>query len=142
MARVTVEDCIDKVDSRFELVLLAAKRARQLTRGAAQTVQEEGDKPPVTALREISGNSIDLEELREEMIKHHQKHVIFDDDEEDEEVIELMAGEQGWSGDTASAEDVFSDTMQTEEADLSAEEDDSVSSDAGLTDEQPNVSEA
>jgi len=124
MARVTVEDCIDKVGSRFELVLIAAKRARQLARGAALTIDRDNDKNSVVSLREIAEGSIDLEELREEMIKHHQKHVIFDDDEEDEEVIELMAGEQGWSGSDDSSSDELLDTMQAEEIELTDEDED------------------
>lgn len=59
MARVTVEDCLDKVENRFELVLVAAKRARQLSRGAEATITEEGDKPTVIALRELAANKID-----------------------------------------------------------------------------------
>jgi DNA-directed RNA polymerase subunit omega len=59
MARVTVEDCLDKVENRFELVLVAAKRARQLSRGAEATIAEEGDKPTVIALRELAANKID-----------------------------------------------------------------------------------
>jgi DNA-directed RNA polymerase subunit omega len=60
MARITVEDCIDKVGNRFELVLLATKRARQITRGATPLVEIENDKPTVIALREIAEGKIDL----------------------------------------------------------------------------------
>nr|WP_294946887.1 DNA-directed RNA polymerase subunit omega [Sulfurivirga sp.] len=59
MARVTVEDCLDKVENRFELVLVAAKRARQIERGAEPTVPRENDKPTVIALRELAENNID-----------------------------------------------------------------------------------
>jgi len=59
MARITVEDCIDRVDNRFELVLLATKRARQIARGAAPMVDEEKDKPTVLALREIAAGYVD-----------------------------------------------------------------------------------
>ena len=59
MARVTVEDCLDKVENRFELVLVAAKRARQIERGAEPTVPRENDKPTVIALRELAANNID-----------------------------------------------------------------------------------
>ncbi len=65
MARITVEDCIDKVGNRFELVLLATKRARQITRGATPLVEVENDKPTVIALREIAEGKIDLEILND-----------------------------------------------------------------------------
>ncbi len=65
MARITVEDCIDKVGNRFELVLLATKRARQITRGATPLVEIENDKPTVIALREIASGKIDPAILNE-----------------------------------------------------------------------------
>ncbi|MBT8128507.1 MAG: DNA-directed RNA polymerase subunit omega [Gammaproteobacteria bacterium] len=68
MARLTVEDCLDKVDNRFELVLIAAKRARQLSMGAEPLVELENDKPTVLALREIAENKIDKSVLEEEVI--------------------------------------------------------------------------
>ena len=66
MARVTVEDCLDKVENRFELVLVAAKRARQIERGAEPTVPRENDKPTVIALRELAANNIDLKVVLED----------------------------------------------------------------------------
>ena len=68
MARLTVEDCLDNVDNRFELVLIAAKRARQLSMGAEPLVELENDKPTVLALREIAENKIDKSVLEEEVI--------------------------------------------------------------------------
>ena len=68
MARLTVEDCLDNVDNRFELVLVAAKRARQLSMGADPLVELENDKPTVLALREIAENKIDKSVLEEEVI--------------------------------------------------------------------------
>ncbi len=68
MARLTVEDCLDKVENRFELVLVAAKRARQLSMGADPLVELENDKPTVLALREIAENKIDRSVLEEEVI--------------------------------------------------------------------------
>ena len=65
MARVTVEDCLDNVDNRFELVLVAAKRARQIAMGAQPMLQEENDKPTVLALREIADNLVNAEILKE-----------------------------------------------------------------------------
>lgn len=68
MARLTVEDCLDNVDNRFELVLIAAKRARQLSMGAEPLVELENDKPTVLALREIAENKIDKSVLEEEVV--------------------------------------------------------------------------
>ncbi|MBT8128305.1 MAG: DNA-directed RNA polymerase subunit omega [Gammaproteobacteria bacterium] len=68
MARLTVEDCLDHVDNRFELVLVAAKRARQLSMGAEPLVEIENDKPTVLALREIAENKINKSVLNEEVI--------------------------------------------------------------------------
>ena len=68
MARLTVEDCLDHVDNRFELVLVAAKRARQLSMGAEPLVELENDKPTVLALREIAENKINKSVLNEEVV--------------------------------------------------------------------------
>ena len=96
MARVTVEDCLDNVENRFELVLVAAKRTRQLMLGADPLVPEDRDKLTVIALREIADKTIDQEELKEDLIRSHQR-ILFAQDEEDEPVIDLMDGEAEWS---------------------------------------------
>ena len=70
MARVTVEDCVDKVPNRFDLVMLAAHRAREITAGSPVTVDRDNDKNPVVALREIADETQPLDELRERMIEH------------------------------------------------------------------------
>jgi DNA-directed RNA polymerase subunit omega len=80
MARVTVEDCIEKVPNRFELVLLAAQRARQISGGAELTLDRDRDKNPVVALREIAEGSVDPRELEERIISGLQK-VQIDEDE-------------------------------------------------------------
>lgn len=82
MARVTVEDCIDKVEDSFELVLLAAHRARCLSGGASLTVQRDRDKNPVVALREIAEATLSPEDLREELIQSRQRHVEVDEAED------------------------------------------------------------
>ena len=79
MARVTVEDCILKVPSRFELVALAAQRARQIIAGADLTIERDNDKNPVIALREIANGNITPESLRESLIKKHQSHQSLED---------------------------------------------------------------
>ena len=81
MARVTVEDCIDKLPNRFELVLLAAHRARMISQGAPITVDRDNDKNPVVALREVADETIVPEDLREEYIHSMQKHVEVDEPE-------------------------------------------------------------
>jgi DNA-directed RNA polymerase subunit omega len=81
MARVTVEDCIDKVENRFELVLLAGHRARQISQGAAITVPRDNDKNPVVALREIADETLSPGDLKEDLIHSLQKHVEVDEPE-------------------------------------------------------------
>ena len=91
MARVTVEDCVLKVPNRFELVMLAAQRARDVASGAQITVERDRDKNPVVALREIADETIDLEMLRDGLIRGLQKHVEADEPEED--AIDTQMGE-------------------------------------------------
>jgi DNA-directed RNA polymerase subunit omega len=81
MARVTVEDCVDKVQNRFELVLLAAHRARSIATGSAITIEPENDKNPVIALREIADRTIPPDDLREGLIHSIQKNVEVDEPE-------------------------------------------------------------
>ncbi len=82
MARVTVEDCIISVPNRFELVLLAAKRARELAAGAPLTVLRDNDKNPVVALREISEETVSVNQLREDLIKSMQRSMFAINDTE------------------------------------------------------------
>ena len=79
MARVTVEDCVDKIPNRFELVLLSAQRARALSAGVALTVERDNDKNPVVALREIAEETITVEQLRHEMNRSLQRHTEMED---------------------------------------------------------------
>jgi DNA-directed RNA polymerase subunit omega len=82
MARVTVEDCVDKVPNRFDLVLVSAFRARQLSGGAEPMVDRDRDKNPVVALREIASRDLKPDEAKEEYIKSLQKHADVDEPEE------------------------------------------------------------
>ncbi len=109
MARVTVEDCIEKVSNRFELVLLAAFRARQIAQGAPLTVERDNDKNSVVALREIAEATIDAEDLKEQLIHSLQKHAEVDEAEPSE--APLLAGQKG--GETA--EDVVEAERISEE---------------------------
>jgi DNA-directed RNA polymerase subunit omega len=81
MARVTVEDCIDKVENRFELVLLASHRARMISSGSPITIDRDNDKNPVVALREIADETISPDDLQEEFIHSLQKFVEVDEPE-------------------------------------------------------------
>ena len=91
MARVTVEDCVDKVQNRFELVMLAAHRARAISSGADITVERDHDKNPVVALREIAEQTVTPESLREDAVESHQRHIEVDEPEEDNMAL-LMGG--------------------------------------------------
>ncbi|WP_417684287.1 DNA-directed RNA polymerase subunit omega [Roseibium sp.] len=81
MARVTVEDCIDKVENRFELVLLAAHRARMISSGSPLTLDRDNDKNPVVALREIAEQTVSPEDMKEDLIHSLQKYVEVDEPE-------------------------------------------------------------
>lgn len=98
MARVTAEDCVINIPNRFELVMLAAQRARNISAGAELTVERNNDKNPVVALREIAENTIDLTEIEDSLVKGLQKHVEMDEPEEDE--IDFDAIQQESVGDT------------------------------------------
>ena len=95
MARVTVEDCIEKVSNHFELVMLASQRARKIGTGAPLTVERDNDKNPVISLREIAAETVSTDELKEELIQNHQRFIQNDDSED--EVIDLMDGEEEWA---------------------------------------------
>lgn len=83
MARVTVEDCVDKVPNRFELVLLASHRGRAISQGAPLTVDRDNDKNAVVALREVAEETIDKDDLLEDLIHSMQQHVEVDEPEPD-----------------------------------------------------------
>ncbi|MBA4792504.1 DNA-directed RNA polymerase subunit omega [Phenylobacterium sp.] len=91
MARVTVEDCIQKVPNRFNLVLLAAHRARGISAGAQLLVDRDNDKNPVVALREIADDVVDAEELRESLISSLQRVDEHTEAEEEAETLALLA---------------------------------------------------
>ncbi len=101
MARVTVEDCVTKIPNRFQLVIIASQRARNISAGAALNVDRDNDKNPVIALREIAEDLVDHNELEESLIKGLQKYVEMDDPEDDE--VDLIAIQQAYDGETADA---------------------------------------
>lgn len=92
MARVTVEDCIVEIPNRFELVMVAAQRGREIAAGGSLTVDRDNDKNPVVALREIAEKTVSIDELSESLVRERQRHVEMDDSEDD--IIDLMAGEE------------------------------------------------
>jgi len=113
MARVTVEDCVVKIPNRFELVLLAAQRAREMAQGQQPTLDRDNDKNPVVALREIAAESVPIDGLQTNLIKGMQKHVEIDEPEEDQE-IEI--GAQGaWPVDIGAAGDIDDADVEGEE---------------------------
>jgi DNA-directed RNA polymerase subunit omega len=146
MARVTVEDCVLKVPNRFELVLLAAQRARDIAAGGTLTLERDNDKNPVCALREIADESVPLDGLQNALIKGMQKHVEIDEPEEDRE----FATEGMWPADIAGApgmsEDVAAAGEEAQEEDELVVDDEAALEDGpielgdlpdGIADEEP-----
>ncbi len=116
MARVTVEDCIDKLPNRFELVLLSAHRARMISQGAPISVDRDNDKNPVIALREIADETIITDDLREEYIHAMQKHVEVDEPEATEVPMIQQLGDMVMVNDqSAAADDQVDFERMTEE---------------------------
>jgi len=101
MARVTVEDCVDKIPNRFELVLLASQRARAIAAGSPVTLERDNDKNPVVALREVADETISPEELTEAAIYSLRKHVEVDEPEEDDMSLLMAAQSQSDGEETA-----------------------------------------
>lgn len=115
MARVTVEDCIDKVDNRFELVLLASHRARQISQGGQITVDRDNDKNPVVALREIADETLSPGDLKEDLIHSLQKHVEVDEPEAPAP-LQISGSTEDLSGEVAVEDEVITfDAMSEEE---------------------------
>ena len=106
MARVTVEDCVDKVPNRFELVMLAAHRPRQISAGSPLTVDRDNDKNPVVALREIADETQQADDLRERLIESNQTQIEVDEPEED-----AMALLQGVEADRPVQDDMSEEQM-------------------------------
>src|SRR5215469_5567680 len=117
MARVTVEDCVLKVPNRFELVLLAAQRAREITSGASLTLDRDDDKNPVVALREIADETVGLVQLKDAVVRGMQKHVEIDEPEETHE-LEVDPATFG----VAAPLVALDDEAETEEAEFAADE--------------------
>lgn len=117
MARVTVEDCVEVVPNRFELVLLAARRAREISAGSNLTVDRDKDKNPVVGLREIAEQTISLPILHENLIKSMQRHAFRDETEDlDNELEEALQADRGSTADGLLEK--FSDKDDDDEDDI------------------------
>lgn len=148
MARVTVEDCVDKIPNRYELLMVAAQRAKDIASGSPITVSKDNDKNPVIALREIADETISIEELQKSLVMGLQKYVEVEEPEEEE--LEIMAAEK----ELADLDEQFSgllldadlnDSMQVhggddDELDLDAETEGD--SDVGFDDEEGGFDDA
>jgi DNA-directed RNA polymerase subunit omega len=114
MARVTVEDCVIKVPNRFQLVLLAAQRAREITAGAPLSLDRDDDKNPVVALREIADETIGLDHLKDSLVRGLQKHVELDEPEETPEIDQTLFGIADATGPVISEEEVDEEAVEDE----------------------------
>jgi DNA-directed RNA polymerase subunit omega len=95
MARVTVEDCVERVPNRFELVMMAAQRSREISAGAEITLERDNDKNPVVALREIAEETVPLDKLKDDLVRGLQKVPEIDEPEEDEPMEYMAAAMAG-----------------------------------------------
>lgn len=128
MARVTVEDCVDKIPNRYELLMVAAQRAKDLAAGAPLTVARDNDKNSVVALREIADETVSIEELQKSLVMGLQKYVEVEEPEEEE--MEIMAAEK----ELADLDDQFSgvllDTEMSDSMQVHSDDDDVLDLDA------------
>jgi DNA-directed RNA polymerase subunit omega len=121
MARVTVEDCVVKVPNRFDLVLLAAQRAREITSGAPLTLDRDDDKNPVVALREIADETVALEHLRDSLVRGMQKHVEIDEPEDAPDLEQTLFGIADPTGSVIDEDSIDEEAVEEElEEDLLA----------------------
>jgi DNA-directed RNA polymerase subunit omega len=118
MARVTVEDCVEKVPNRFDLVMMAAQRARAINAGAAMTLDKDNDKNPVVALREIAEGTIDLEQLRGAIVRGQPKVLEMSEPEESFELAADLTDLRG-AGIGDGFEDVSADELSQEDGPIS-----------------------
>jgi len=114
MARVTVEDCVLKVPNRFELVLLAAQRAREVTSGAPLTLDRDDDKNPVVALREIADETIQLAHLKDSLVRGMQKHIEMDEPEETPDLEQTLFGVADPTGSVIGEDEIDEEAVEDE----------------------------
>ncbi|MBC7908235.1 MAG: DNA-directed RNA polymerase subunit omega [Rhodospirillaceae bacterium] len=128
MARVTVEDCVVKVPNRFELVLVAAQRGRDISAGSPLTVERDNDKNPVVALREIAEDMVNTDVLRNAVVSSLQKHVEVDEPEEDEMESFMPDREMAFEN-MASEDDALEDGLTVTDEGVDFDSDDVAGSD-------------
>ncbi len=133
MARVTVEDCVVRVPNRFELVLLAAQRAREISSGAPLTLDRDDDKNPVVALREIADETIQLAHLKDSLVRGMQKHVEIDEPEETPDLEQTLFGIADPIGSVIGEDEIDGEAVEDEldEDMLAIEEEDGVDVEVG-----------
>lgn len=134
MARVTVEDCILEIPNRFELVMVAAQRARKIGTGAALTIDRDNDKNPVVALREIAEKTVSQDELKEDLTASYQKVHLNEDDEPN--LAELMDAEEKTLADNAHLGMEGADADSDDEDEEDEAEADDLETLAGIPDEE------
>ena len=139
MARVTVEDCVVKIPNRFELVLLAAQRAREITSGAPLSIDRDDDKDPVVALREIADETIGLDHLKTSVVRGMQKHVEIDEPEETHE-LELDTTLFGVAAPAGALIEDESD-IEAEEVEEEEGEEEAIAEEAAVEEEDLNEGE-
>ena len=116
MARVTVEDCVDKIPNRFELVMLSAHRARELASGVPLTIERDNDKNPVCALREIAEETLTADGLRESYIESNQTQIEVDEPEDDSMALLMGDPEDDKPDDNMTDENLLRALMEAQEA--------------------------
>jgi DNA-directed RNA polymerase subunit omega len=114
MARVTVEDCVVKIPNRFELVLLAAQRAREITSGAPLSLDRDDDKNPVVALREIAEETVQLDQLKDAVVRGMQKHVEMDEPEDAPELETTLFGVADPTGSVIGEDEIDDEAVEEE----------------------------
>lgn len=147
MARVTVEDCIDKIPNRYELLMVAAQRAKDISSGSPITLPRDNDKNPVIALREIAENTVNIEDLQKSLVMGLQKYVEVEEPEEEE--LEIMAAEKELVDLDEQFSDLLldsdvSDSMQVvdENGDADADDDLDLSAEGGIDDDDTQLDDS
>ncbi len=147
MARVTVEDCIDKIPNRYELLMVAAQRAKDISSGSPITLPRDNDKNPVIALREIAENTVNIEDLQKSLVMGLQKYVEVEEPEEEE--LEIMAAEKELVDLDEQFSDLLldsdvSDSMQVvdENGDADADDDLDLSAEDGIDDDDAQLDDS
>jgi len=141
MARITVEDCIDKFSSRFELVLVASQRARKLHSGEEPTIERDNDKNTVIALREIADSTISKEEMKENLIQEYQTISISDEEQENQELQPPVDTDDTSTDDTSEVTEEISNENLSTKIEVEQEMNELVSKEDDEIKDQYNINE-